>query len=257
MKTRKTVWLLLLVGTWLGFAACTGSKEKQQKPTAGRELPAQLAAAYREDAARLAVREYNTTTQTGERIADIPEDRINYYFDLLTKVYWMCVDSDTIPDLSIIHTRQTPNLRQIQVVLDKTSTFKDNWSKGITMTSNLYLNQLISKYKLTIKNYQETSIGPSMIFESPTPINTRELAFLFKNFETIRSAEPAGIVGDGNDITWGTDSKNAMALRFSIGAGDCPSGCTQRKFWTFYVLPDGSLNYMGARGTIPKELEPK
>jgi hypothetical protein len=257
MNTRKTVLWMLLLGAVLGIAACKGSKEKQQKPTAGRELPAELAAAYREDAARLAVREYNTTPQTGERIADIPPDRINYYFELLSKVYWMCVDTDTIPDLSIIHTRPTPNLRQIQVVLDKTSPFKENWSKGITMTSNLYLNQLISKYKLTIKNYQESTIGPSMIFESPMPINTRELAFLFKNFETIRSAESAGIVGDGNDITWGTDSKNAMAIRYSIGAGDCPSGCTQRKIWTFYVLQDGSINYMGARGTIPNELEPK
>ncbi len=257
MRTRKTVLLMLLVGTIWGLTGCKATKEKQQKPSATRELPALLATAYREDAARLAVREYNTTTQTGERIADIPTDRINYYFELLSKVYWMCVDTDTIPDLSIIHTRPTPNLRQVNVVLEKDSPFKENWSKGITMTNNLYLNQLIAKYKLVIKNYQETSIGPSMIFESPTPINTRELAFLFKNFETIRTAESAGIVGDGNDITWGTDSKNAMAIRYSIGAGDCPSGCTQRKIWTFYVLQDGSIQYMGARGSIPKESEPK
>jgi hypothetical protein len=249
--------LMAILVALLGFAACKGTKEQQQKPTANRTLPSELATLYREDAARLAVREFNTTTQTGERIADIPEERVNYYFELLSKVYWMCHDNDTIPDLSGIHTRETPNLRQVHVVLEKDSPFKENWSKGITLTNNLYLNQLIAKYKLMIKNYRETTIGPSLTFESPMAINTRELAFLIKNFETIRTSEAGGSAGDGNDITWGTDSKNAMALRYSIGAGDCPSGCTQRKFWIFYVMPDGSINYMGTRGTIPKELEPK
>ena len=73
--------LMLLVGTIWGLTGCKATKEKQQKPSATRELPALLATAYREDAARLAVREYNTTTQTGERIADIPTDRMNYYFE--------------------------------------------------------------------------------------------------------------------------------------------------------------------------------
>lgn len=255
MKFRFLPVCLLLLA--LSFAACGGSKSKQKKPTATKELPAELAAAYREDAARLAVRELLTTTQTGERGAEIPQDRIDYYFGLLSKVYWMTVESDTIPNLSVIHTFKTPNLKKVLVVLEKDSPFKENWSKGVTMTSNLYLNQLIAKHKLTIENYRESALGPTLLLVSPTFLNTPELAFLVKNFESIRHAEAEGMAGDGNDITWGSDSKNAMALKFSIGAGDCPSGCIQRKTWVFYVMPDGSINYMGTRGTIPAELEPK
>ncbi|HEX2898697.1 MAG TPA: hypothetical protein VHS96_03150 [Bacteroidia bacterium] len=257
MNTRNSTLLLIMALLMLAFPACKGSKEKQQKAGAGKDLPAELALAYREDAARLAVRELLSTTQTGERVADIPADRIEFYYDLLTRVYWMCQKIDSIPDLSGIHTRKTPDLRQVQIVLEKDSPFKENWSKGITVTGNLYLNQLIAKYKLSIKNYREGSIGPTLIMESPGYLNTPELAFLIKNFESIRTAEAEGMAGDGNDIVWGSDSKNAMALKYSIGAGDCPSGCIQRKFWVFYVLPDGSINYMGTRGSIPKELEPK
>lgn len=255
MKFRFPHLCFLLLA--LSFAACGGSKSKQKKPTAHKDLPAELAAAYREDAARLAVRELLTTTQSGERGAEIPQERIDYYFGLLSKVYWMTVENDTIPNLSGIHTFKTPNLHKVLVVLEKDSPFRENWSQGVTMTSNLYLNQLIAKHQLSIENYRESGLGPSLLMVSPQNLNTPELAFLIKNFESIRHAEADGMAGDGNDITWGSDSKNAMALKFSIGAGDCPSGCIQRKTWVFYVMPDGSINYMGTRGTIPAELEPK
>jgi hypothetical protein len=256
MDFRKSALFFWMLIAALAFGACKGSKEKQGKNTE-KELPAELAKAYREDAARLAVRELLSTTQTGERGAEIPQERIDYFYGLLSKIYWMAVKDDSIPDLSGIHTFKTPNLHKILVVLEKDSPFKENWSKGITMTSNLYLNQLIAKHQLSIKDYRVSGLGPTLIMESPQFLNTPELAFLIKNFETIRHAEPEGVAGDGNDITWGSDSKNALALKYSIGAGDCPSGCIQRKYWIFYVLQDGSIDYMGTRGNIPKELEPK
>lgn len=251
---KNLMWLVAMTVLLTGFVACK-SKGGQKNNTA-RELPAEIAAAYKEDAAMIAVREFMSTTQTGEQNAEIPQDRIDYFYGLLTKIYWMCKDVDSIPDLSGIHTLKNPNLRQIMVVLEKDSPFKENWSKGVTLTNNLYLNQLISKYKITIKNYRETTLGPTLTMESAGFVNTKELAFLVKNFESIRHAEAEGIVGDGNDISYGSDSKNAMAIKYSIGEGDCPSGCTKRKFWIFYILPDGSISYMGTRGKISESLEP-
>jgi hypothetical protein len=254
MKMKNFAGLGLAILLTVSMVACK-SKNAVQK-NASPELPAELAAAYREDAARLAVREYNTSSQTGEHEATIPQDRIDYFYGLLTKVYWTFQKADSIPDLSGIHTLKAPNLRQILVVLEKDSPFKENWSKGMTLTNNLYLNQLTSKYKISIKNYRETSVGPSLMMETPNNVNTKELAFLVKNFESIRTAEVQGLVGDGNDITYGSDSKNAMAIKYSIGEGDCPSGCTNRKFWIFYIMPDGTVNYMGTRGKISAALEP-
>ena len=255
MKVTHFLALMFAAALLLCLPACK-SGGKSQKSNVARELPAELVAAYREDAARLAVRELNSTAQTGELDATIPQDRIDYFFGLFTKIYWMCRDVDSIPDLSGIHTLKNPNLRQIMVVLEKDSPFKENWSKGITLTNNLYLNQLITKNKITIKNYRETTLGPSLTMETAGFVNTKELAFLVKNFESIRHAEAEGKVGDGNDITFGSDSKNGLALKYSIGEGDCPSGCINRKTWVFYILPDGSITYMGTRGKIPATSEP-
>jgi hypothetical protein len=256
MKMKHVVWMAVAAMILVGLAGCKPASGGQKNKGKDRELPAELAAAYREDAARLAVRELLTTTQTGENAADIPQGRIDYFYGLLSKVYWICKDVDSIPDLSGIHTLKNPSLRQIMVVLDKTSPFKENWSKGVTLTNNLYLNQMISKYKITIKNYRESSLGPTMIMETGMDVNTKELAFLIKNIETIRHAEAEGIVGDGNDITYGSDGKNAMAIKYSIGEGDCPSGCINRKSWVFYILTDGSISFMGTRGKIPVGMEP-
>ena len=253
MNTKHVMNLGLAIMLMMSIVACK-SKKVTQKPDP--ELPTELAAAYREDAARLAVREYNTTSQTGEQVATIPQDRIDYFYGLLSKAYWLYSKSDSIPDLSGIHTQKSPNLRQINVVLQKDSPFKENWSKGVTLTNNLYLNQLIAKYKISIKNYRESTLGPSLTMEAGYNVNTKELGFMVKNFETIRSAEPQAPIGDGNDITYGTDSKNATSLKFSIGEGDCPSGCINRKFWIFDIMTDGKVVYMGTRGKIPAGSEP-
>ena len=60
------------------------------------------------------------------------------------------------------------------------------------------------------------------------------------------------MAGDGNDIIWGSEGKNHMALKFKVGQGDCPSGCINNKYWIFYVQEDGSINYMGTRGELPE-----
>lgn len=256
MKMKNIAWMALVAMLALGMAGCKPAAGGQKGKGKTRELPPELAAAYREDAARLAVRELLSTTQTGENAARIPQDRIDYFFGVLSKVYWICKDVDSIPDLSGIHTLKNPSLRQVMVVLDKNSPFKENWSKGVTLTNNLYLNQLISDHKISIKNYRESSLGPTLIMETAMDVNTKELAFLLKNFETIRHAEAEGIVGDGNDITYGADGKNGLAIKYTIGEGDCPSGCINRKSWVFYLLQDGSIAYMGTRGKIPVGLEP-
>ncbi len=246
----KTKILFLIMLSLIGLSACKSSADGQQKKNA-KEVPAELAKAFKEDAARLAVRELITGSQTGELGADIPQARIDYFYDLLTQIYWMGQNDEAVPDVSSIRTFPRPNLQHVMVVLDKDSEFKTNWSKGVTTTSNLYLNQMISKYRLSIKNYRESTLGPTLIMESPMFINTTELGFLLKNIESIKHAEADGMIGGGDNITWGSDSKNAMALKFSVGEGDCQSGCIHRKEWVFYVSPTGEINYMGARGKVP------
>lgn len=254
MSRNPLLSLLLPVLLLLLLPGCK-SKPVATPPSAN-ELPGELSAQYREDAARLALRELNTSRQSGERDAFLPEDRIQYFFELLSQAYWMSQRSDSIPaSLQEIHTLKSPDLKRIFVVLKEEAEFKDNWASGRTTTGNLYLNQLLSKYKLKIRDYKAGAFGPTLTLESPVPVNTEELALALSQIEGIREATAEGMVGDGNDINWGAESKNRMALKFSIGAGDCPSGCIYRKYWVFYVSQTGEMDYMGTRGNIPKHLD--
>lgn len=243
--------LLLLI--LISGLVLTGCKPKQPK-TDNKTMPAEIAAKYREDAARLTVRELNTSRQSGENEARIPVERVAFFYDLLSKAYWMSQKIDSIPaGLNGTHTLGNPNLKEILVILEKDAEFKDSWANGSILTANLYLNQLLSRYKFKIKNYRESAIGPSLTLESADFINTPVMAQILEGVEGIKSAQAEGMMGDGDDITWGSDSKKDMALKFSLGRGDCPSGCIYRKYWIFYVTPEGQMTYMGTRGSIPKE----
>ena len=255
MKTTSLFLLCIALTLTFGLG-CKSSKPA--KPGKGdRTIPADIEAAYRQDAARLAVREMLTSNSTGEEGAAIPPARIEYFFTLLKKIHWMGVDSSNIPNLSGIHTLPTPHLRRVLVFLHPDAPMRENWSQGITTTSDLYLNQLMSRYGLKIKDYNAGAGDPMLILEADRDINTAALAEMLSHHNGIKLAEAEGIMGDGNNIEWGGEGKNQMALRLSIGAGDCPSGCIQRKLWIFYVSQEGNLTYMGTRGEIPAELEPK
>jgi hypothetical protein len=256
MKTSRI--LLLLLSLALVVAACKSSKNGQGDGKSGsRALPAALAEAYRTDAARLVLREAITSNSTGEEGAKLSPARITYFYDLLTKIYWMGIDSASIPDLSGIHCFPNPHLRRILVGLTPDSQFEEPWSQGRTLSSDLYVNQLCSEYGLKIQNFRRDPSGSTLVLEANRDINTIFLADAFAAVNGIRYAEAETMMGDGNNIEFGGEGKNQVALRYSIGVGDCPSGCIQRKLWIFNIDAAGNVVYAGTRGTIPAELEPK
>lgn len=227
-------------------------KDKQNEKPQVNAVPAEVAKKYREDAARLALREYNTTSRNQDPQITIPKERTEYFFKLLTKVYGMMQTDPAIPDVSHIHTFDTPPLYRIIAMLENDAPFKDEWLEGRRMTSNLYLNQVMSEAGLKITGCKELGTGCMCTLSSPKPVNTKDLSFILSRIDGIKYAEPDGAGGDGNDIVWGSEGKNHMALKYKVGKGDCPSGCIHNKYWIFYVQEDGSVNYMGTRGELPE-----
>lgn len=60
-------------------------------------------------------------------------------------------------------------------------------------------------------------------------------------------------MGDGNDII-GQIIGNEVRLVYSHGTGDCPSGCTYRKNWEFYVYDDCTVSFEGESYNSPELL---
>lgn len=250
-KVLPVAALLLMVISGTGCKTTSASGKSGKGKT---DVPADVAAAFKEDAARLAVREVNSSkTSSGELDGTIPQTIIDKYYTHLCAIYLLAKTIDTIPDLGTIHTIRRPDLRRIRLVLEPDAPFIENWSKGYTLTDDLYLNQIIGKYKMKIVDYKAGGAGPTVILESPTYINTTEVAFLISHVTGIRQSEADGVAGDGDNIESGADGKNAFAIKFSQGRGDCPSGCIYRKYWVFYVNPDNTVQFVGTRGAIPNE----
>ena len=256
MKQKRSypILVLFLAAFALSFTACknregSGGKGKPDG-NASSQVPAEIAKKYREDAHRLAVREFNTTTRNDQPQTEIPQDRVNFFYDLLTKIYLMSEKDPAIPSIKGIHTFGNPPLQEVIVFLEKDADFAENWIKGQRMTSNLYLNQVMSENSLRVKDFKESGMGTWGVVQTPKYVNTKDLAFILSRIDGIKSAEPNSMAGDGNNIEWGSEGKNHMALKFSKGEGDCPSGCINRKYWIFYVQ-EGNINYMGTRGELP------
>lgn len=255
LRINSGVLVLVFLSSILFLSSCKnrngdGKSKEKDGPQAGLQIPADLAVKYKEDAHRLAAREYNTTTRNDQPETKLPQDRVDFFYKLLTKVYLMAEKDPAIPSIAGIHTFPNPPLHRVMVVLEKDADFAENWIKGQRMTSNLYLNQVMSENSLRVSNFRETGMGTSGIISSPKFVNTKDLAFILQSIDGIKIAEPDGAAGDGNNIEWGSEGKNHMALKFSKGAGDCPSGCIHRKYWIFYVQ-EGNINYMGTRGELP------
>lgn len=246
---KKTLLLTLIsVIALVGISSCK-SKKVDEKPVAstGRLAP------YSEDAHRLALRDELTSRSQPKEGFEIDADRVNFYFEALTKIGQMIGSTEEIPShLSEIHTFPNPSVREVLLVLDKDSQFKDAFSQKRTITPDLYMNQLLSQNRISIKDYQESSIGPQVLLYADKMLNAPELAHTLAQFKGISGAEAVIPSGDGNDITAGAEGKNATAIKLSIGKGDCPSGCIHRKFWVFYVHPDGSVTFEGTRGELPE-----
>lgn len=253
----KYSFFALALSLIIALPACKNRKPDQPQGKEEAGLPSELAKAYRDDAARLALREYNTTTRNEEPQVGLPKERTAYFFELLTKVYLMAEADPAIPSIGHIHTLESPPLQNAIVMLEKDASFKDEWLAGRRMTSNLYLNQVMSENNLRVSECREMASGTMCNITAAQPINVKDLCFILGKIDGIQYAEPDGIAGDGNDIVWGTEGKNHMALKFKIGQGDCPSGCIHNKYWIFYVQEDGTINYMGTRGELPGEEKPE
>ena len=252
---KNSISFLLLICLLAGGLLNSCKNRQQDKDNPKPEvnaLPTELAKQYREDAARLALREYNSTSRNNDPQVEIPKERTEYFFKLLSKVYMMMQDDPAVPDVSHIHTFPTPPLRKVLVMLEADAPFKDEWLEGRRMTTNLYLNQVMSENGLKVSECRELGTGTMCTITAPRPVNTKDLSFILSHIDGIKYAEPDGPAGDGNDIVWGTEGKNHMALKFKVGQGDCPSGCIHNKYWIFYVQEDGSINYMGTRGELPE-----
>lgn len=214
-------------------------------------VPADLRAAYLEDASLLALREL---IAGGFHDIRIPADTVQPYYDALVLVYnaTLLPARDTVVDVYRIHTFGQPSIRRLYLLVPDTQQWAQRLAHDSLPTGNAGIDQLLAEYGMS---YDHAFVMSStqeflIVLRSTEPLNMPALASRFAEIPGVRAGQD-GLLGDGNNITGTRD--DVLLLDYSVGYGDCPAGCTARRVYHFGVHSDGRVDYLGASGSPPPQ----
>ncbi|MDP1725857.1 MAG: T9SS type A sorting domain-containing protein [Bacteroidota bacterium] len=150
--------------------------------------------------------------------------------------------ADTIKN---VHTLPYPDLHTINIAADSNLNWMINLRLRTIPTGDNRIDSLIFIYKLKYYGYLAFKKKPyhAVTLKSDSFLNIKPLIAVFDSIPGVYFSEPNPQGSDGNDIK---DSiyKDYIQLIYSIGWGDCPSGCINRRFWKFNVYWDCSVEFI-------------
>lgn len=212
-------------------------------------IPDSLRPAYQDDAVRLALRFLEATHSPARNSVEPPAALVRTLRDALTHVYlFEHAARDTVIEVLRIHTFPNPPLHELIVGVDTTHAWVSEWRAGRRFTGQPSVDALLEQYQLSVREYYPWSFGHAVVLRAAAPLNMAALARRFVGIAGIRYAEPNGYMGDGNDIRARVQG-SGWRLDYSLGAGDCPAGCTMRTTWSFLVDHAGTVSYLGRSGS--------
>jgi len=242
----------LLAATMM-LAACdtATAPRSMQSSVDDSRVPAELRAAYLEDANRLALRDL---LANGFSEVPIPQDAVQPYYNALVLVYNATAlpARDTVVDVYRIHTIG-PTTRSLLLQLLGNETWVQRLARSEIPTGDPTVDTLLGRYSLTVGSVYTMQNGDLLLtLVPPEPLNIKALAGLFHGITGVRFAEPNYVIGVGNDIGGSIDGSRVL-LDYSVGYGDCPSGCIARRVYHFAAHDDGTVEYLGASGSPPPQ----
>lgn len=238
-----TIAFLLLTQIVLGqvvTSSCTAEDSIMQKYTA--------------DADRLTVRDsyaYNLPYMDSIEISQTYSDTL---LNALIAVYnaTSLPARDTVVSMYEVHAFPNPNINLFAVAADSNLFWMQQLKNGVFPTGNSTIDSLSNLYNLYVYNYLNFNGLFSydvVYFQSDSNYNVLVLSTLYQSIPGVVYTEPGGWGGDGNNIT-STINTDHVELIYSIGWGDCPSGCISRRFFKFKVYYDCSVEFVNSYGSI-------
>lgn len=156
---------------------------------------------------------------------------------------------DSVRFVKDIHQHHRSLVRRVVIEIDTGSTWGKNLYEGKMPTGNTAVDSLFSNYKLFVDTaFMDGSDRFTVEIASEFSINGQALITIFMKVPDVKDAHhPYDTFGSGDYITY-SSVRDTASLIYSEGWGDCPSGCTERRFWKFTVFPDCSVRFDGSYG---------
>ena len=216
--------------------------------------PTNIVSSYYEDAQKLTMRKFLAENSTYLDSIHIPTSHSDTILNALIAVYNATglPARDTVVSIYGIHTLEYPTTKLFSIQADTSLAWMDSLNNGVIPTGNNYIDSLISAHYLSLTGYYEFGNiydYHSASFESDSSYNLLALGDVFMQEPMVYSAGPNAFVLDGGDIT-DTIHSDHVELTYSIGWGDCMSGCICKRYWVFRVYFDCSVEYVESYGCI-------
>ncbi|MFK7775430.1 MAG: T9SS type A sorting domain-containing protein [Saprospiraceae bacterium] len=130
-----------------------------------------------------------------------------------------------------------------------------NWESGNIITGDPYIDSLTQKYGFVDIYLPFPSLGIfNMTTEQNLNLNALTDSLLLSSHITL--AEPKNFAG-GADLVRYQNIDGQRYYYFSIGWGDCQSGCIYYLTWTFQVDEDCNVSFLGYTGETNNLPDPK
>ncbi len=252
MKTSFFILLLLL-------ASCSKNADKTQQNTVhppDKEPVTEESATipgdfiiknYSSDAVQLYLRELQQNVQhKNYNTPEIDSQHLTSTLKLLQTVYELNTpETKYIFNTRKVHARHCFSTSSILLKVDTTQPEIKQLAARKIPTGNRMLDNILSKYQFDsvrlVYGYPQFNW---LTINTTQSLNTIPIVDELKQLPFILTAERNGGCIDGDDIVLARE-QDAVKIIFSEGGGDCPAGCTFRKYWDFRVK-NGVAVYLGA-----------
>lgn len=213
---------------------------------------------YLNDAKILALREiwFDTTSSYTDSI-ELPPRLTNKYLGDLSVIYSMDSDvTDAIFNEYNIHALPNMPYREINLIADTNYNWVQNFLVDSVISGNTQFDSLMTRYDFKLQSYYNLSDGVSIQITTPRYLNLKPLVDLLEQIRGLDEAHATeSWAVEVTNIHY-SSSNDTTYIRFSMGWGDCVSGCMYRKYWNFSVY-DCDPVYLGISGDIFTSLTKK
>jgi len=155
---------------------------------------------------------------------------------------------DTVFNMYCIHDNTGGPERVYQQYLirvDTTYAWTNAWQNLISLTGDVYIDNLVNTYGLSVIQFYNWSIGDYAIVSTDQVLNPYALINTLEESAGILSGEPDAIVGGANKIMY-EKTGDFRYYDFYVEFNDCFDGCDNYRKWSFKVNPDCSVDYLGS-----------
>lgn len=220
------------------------------------DAPDSIKALYRDDADRFALDFIKGHHLPEEDSIRIPAMISDSFLRPLIAVYnaTSIPERDSVVTIYKIHEFPYYFLDRINIAADSTLPWMQMLRQGIFPTGNIPLDSILTLYHFQLYDYEDWSGWFSWHvagFESDSNFNVTALGDVISTFPGVDFSEWDLLCCDGDHISMYKEDFpfEATVVTYSLGWGDCLSGCTDGRSWIFKVYADCSVEFVGAYGS--------